>query len=116
MGKVDNHIARVHDKGIVVKDIEESDNPINLIKVCKKSNGGKDILGIQTKKSFEEFFIELGKKAVKDIGITGLPTDDDFLSLVAKVIVDNEIPNEYFIETRVSFNDHKVHIIKMEGR
>lgn len=102
--------------GIVLRDIEECDSPMAVIKECKRINDYKDVIGIQTKKSFEEFFIELGKKAVKDTGITGLPTDDDFFSLVGKVILDNEIPNEYFIETRVSFNDHKVHIIKMEDR
>ena len=116
MGKADNHIVRVHDNGIVVKDIEECDNPIATIKECKRINDYKDVIGIQTKKSFEEFFIELGKKVTKDSEITDLPTDDDFLSLVAKIILDNEIPNEYFIETRVSFNDHKMHIIKTEDR
>ena len=116
MGKVDNHIVRVHDNGIVVKDIEECDNPIATIKECKRSNNYKDVIGIQTKKSFEGFFIELGKKAVKNTGITDLPTDDDFLSLVAKVILDNEIPNEYYIEARRNFKDHKVYVIKTEDR
>ena len=102
--------------GIVLRDIEECDNPIAIIKECKRNNDYKDVIGIQTKKSFEEFFIELGKKVTKVSGITDLPTDDDFLSLVAKVILDNEIPNEYYIETRRNFNDHKVYIIKTEDR
>lgn len=110
------YVSKNRKNGIVLRDIEECDNPIAVIKECKRSNDYKDVIGIETKKSFEEFFIELGKKAVKDTGITGLPTDDDFLSLVAKVILDNEIPNEYYIEARRNFKDHKVYIIKTEDR
>jgi hypothetical protein len=110
------YVSENRKNGIVLRDIEECDNPIAIIKECKRVNDYKDVIGIQTKKSFEEFFIELGKKVAKSTEITDLPMDDDFLSLVAKVVLDNEIPNEYFIETRISFNDHKVYIIKTEDR
>lgn len=110
------YVSKKCKNGIVLRNIEESDNPIATIKECKRINDYKDVIGIQTKKSFENFFIELGKKVARCSEITDLPTDDDFLSLVAKVVLDNEIPNEYFIETRISFNDHKVYIIKTEDR
>lgn len=110
------YVSKNRKNGIVLKNIEESDNPIGVIKECKRINDYKDVIGIETKKSFEGFFIELGKKVTRCSGITDLPTDDDFLSLVAKVVLDNEIPNEYYIETRRNFKDHKVYIIKTEDR
>lgn len=110
------YVSENRKNGIVLRDIEECDSPIAIIKECKRINDYKDVIGIQTKKSFEEFFIELGEKAVKDSGIAGLPMDDDFLSLVAKILLDAEIPNEYYIETRLNFKDHKVYIIKTEDR
>jgi hypothetical protein len=110
------YVSKKCKNGIVLRNIEESDNPIATSKECKRINDYKDVIGIQTKKSFEDFFIELGKKVTRCSGITDLPTDDDFLSLVAKVVLDNEIPNEYYIETRRNFKDHKVYIIKTEDR